>query len=405
LLYKLFVRGLIYFNNIYYPPPFRRSNRSIRWDFYLYDMPGVGTYTEETFLKSLDVLQPVRNYEIISPFVRGDLHILIKDKYGICSIIAKTLLNGSKGTIRTAIDKSAYRINIFKELHNNLYEYPNYIYKDSGQEITLTCKLHGNQTLIESNHMKGFGCGACVKKGAPALTEELFQKRMYEVNSGIEILENYKGFHQQILCKNKYGFVKVAPQNLLKGYLGSLKVATDKTSYMIEQFKERHNSLYSYPNYIYCGNRCIGKIECSIHGEFEQLSDVHLMGSGCKKCGQEGRVNGFGRTDFINMANGRECIYYIIKCDNEEESFYKMGITARTVKDRYKDRYTMPYPFRTIFEHFSFDAGYIWDLESSLKNQYKSVKYEPNIYFKGITECFNLSLPVDEIIENLKLSL
>jgi hypothetical protein len=235
------------------------------------------------------------------------------------------------------------------------------------------------------------------------MKEDDFLQRVKNTGSNIEILEERGNYHKGILCRNKYGLVKVSPDHLLKGSSGSLRTAIDKTAYMIEQFKEKHSNFYSYPNYIYCGNRCVGRIECPVHGEFEQLTDVHLMGSGCNKCGQENRVNGFGRTDFINMANGRECIFYIVKCTNQEEGFYKMGITARTVKERYKDKSAMPYPYDIIFEYFSFDAGYIWDLELELKKIYKLLKQEPKKYFKGATECFNLSLPIEEIIENLKL--
>lgn len=240
------------------------------------------------------------------------------------------------------------------------------------------------------------------KVGAPPKTNEEFLKRIKELNNGIEILEEYKGYHKSILFKNKYGLCKVQPGTLLKGMTGSLVSAIDKTAYMIEQFKEKHNNnKYTYPNYSYCGNRCKSLIQCPIHGEFYQLTDFHLMGSGCKECGKT-RINGFSRTDFVNMSNGRNAIYYIIKCWNKEEEFYKLGITSRSVKIRYREKLLMPYNYESIFEYTSSDPEVIWDLEKRIKKKYKSFKMLPNLHFKGSQECFLLTLPIKEIIASFK---
>ena len=45
--------------------------------------------------------------------------------------------------------------------------------------------------------------------------------------------------------------------------------------------------------------------------------------------------------------------------------------------------------------------GYIWDLEKEHHRKYKEFHYKPEIYFKGITECFNLDLPIEEILSYL----
>ena len=361
-------------------------------------------YTEETFLQQLDSLYPDRDYQIISPYIRGDLRMLIKNKYGVCSVIAKTLFAGTIGSIRVAVDKTSYRINMFKEVHNNLYEYPEYQYGESSVHITILCKEHGLQTVVESNHMKGFGCKDCVKRGAPAMTEDEFCKRMGELRTDVEVLEEYKGYHTHLLCKNKYGFIEMPPQGLLKGFTGSLKLAVDKTAYMIEQFKEKHNNKYSYQNYKYCGNRCIGIITCPIHGDFPQMTDVHLMGSGCTGCSylDSERINGYSRSGFTYKAKGRECILYIVRMCNTEEDFYKIGITSHPTKKRFSKACDVKYKIDVIFEYKSFNAGYIWDLEKEHHRRYRLFHYKPKIYFKGITECFNLSLPIQEIMNSLK---
>lgn len=366
-------------------------------------MSKISFYTEETFLKKLDSLYPNRDYKIISPFIRGDLRILIENEYGICSVIAKTLLNGAKGDIKTAVDVDTYRTNMFKEKHNGLYEYPNYKFTGTDSKITILCKEHGLQTLIESNHMKGFGCKDCTKKGTPRMKDDDFLQRVKDTGSGIEILGERGEYHTPILCRNKYGLVKISPDHLLKGSIGSLRSAVDKTSYMIEQFKEKHNNKYTYPNYEYCGNRCKGKIQCPIHGEFTQLTDVHLMGSGCSACTfLEGeRINGYSRSGFIKKAKGRECTLYLVQMYNEKEKFYKIGISSHSTEKRFKKSSDVKYNINTLFEYKSFDAGHIWDLEKAHHRNYKNFHYKPEIYFKGITECFTLDLPIEEILSYL----
>ena len=124
-------------------------------------MSKISFYTEETFLKKLDSLYPNRDYKIISPFIRGDLRILIENKYGICSVIAKTLLNGAKGDIKTAVDVDIYRTNMFKEKHNNKYSYPNYTYCGNRCDAKIECPVHGEFLQSSDVHLMGSGCSAC----------------------------------------------------------------------------------------------------------------------------------------------------------------------------------------------------------------------------------------------------
>ncbi len=244
------------------------------------------------------------------------------------------------------------------------------------------------------------------KIGAPSITNEEFLKRIFKLNNNIEILEEYKGFHVPILFKNKYGICKVQAGNLLKGKLGSLQSAIDKTAYMIEQFKEKHNNKYTYPNFKYVGNRVKGKIECPIHGEFEQLTDVHLMGSGCRSCAfiknDNYKGRGYSRSDYIKTANGRDGILYILKCFGNNEKFYKIGITIQNIKIRYNNKEKLPYKYEIIFQH-TCDAGCVWDLEKLYLKKLKNYRYKPLINFKGYTECLDIQTPIEEIKNNLKI--
>lgn len=357
--------------------------------------------TKEEFIKQL----PLNfNYEVLDDIINTNKKVTVKDEYGICEIIGRNLIKGVKPSIEGAVNKTEYRLVMFNKIHNFKYNYPDYEFTKNSAKINFVCPLHGNQNIIETNHMKGFGCKDCTKKGTPRMKDEDFLQRVKDTGSGVEILEERGEYHTPILCRNKYGLVKISPDHLLKGSIGSFKTAIDKTAYKIEQFKEKHNNKYSYPNYTYCGNRCDAKIECPVHGEFLQSSDVHLMGSGCTSCSfiESGRVNGHSRTDFITNSKGRECTLYIVRMSDQKENFYKIGISSHSTEKRFKKSSDVKYNIDIIYELKSLDAGYIWDLEKEHHRKYKEFHYKPEIYFKGITECFSLNLPIEEIISYLE---
>lgn len=56
------------------------------------------------------------------------------------------------------------------------------------------------------------------------------------------------------------------------------------TEEFITKAKAVHGDIYSYSNTKYERSYKKLKITCSMHGEFEQTPDVHLMGGGCRKC-------------------------------------------------------------------------------------------------------------------------
>jgi hypothetical protein len=360
--------------------------------------------TKEEFLK---LLPEPPDYKILTDIVELKSSIHVMGKLGICKMWANSLLKGIKPSFMNAVDKTSYRLAMYREVHGNNFEYPNFKYTNNNAKLVIVCNRCGKlDTIIECNHLKRLtGCKTCdTKVGAPKIKNEDFLERVKATGSDIEILEERGEYHTPILCRNKYGLVKVSPDNLLKGKIGSLRSAIDKTSYMIEQFKEKHNNKYTYPNFEYCGNRCESKIQCPIHGEFTQLTDVHLMGSGCTPCSfiESGRVSGHSRTDFITNSKGRECTLYIVRMNDQKEDFYKIGITSHPTENRFKKSSDVKYNITIIYELKSFDAGYIWDLEKEHHRKYKEFHYKPEIYFKGITECFTLDLPVQEIISYLE---
>lgn len=137
------------------------------------------------------------------------------------------------------------------KIHGNKYNYSLVDYKTSKIKVKIICSIHGEFEQIPSSHLKGIGCKKCGKiKGAKSkkfTTEEFIKK--------------------------------------------SVKVHGNRYNYTLVQYE-------SYEKQI--------RIICNKHGEFKQRPHIHLMGSGCPKCGVESTINGESSTtkEFIKKAKG-----------------------------------------------------------------------------------------------------
>ena len=130
-------------------------------------------------------------------------------------------------------------------------------------------------------------------------------------------------------------------------------------------------------------------IKCPVHNLFKQRVSSHLRGSGCLECSRE--FSGWTRTTFkkscIKNNNGFG-IFYLIRCFNEDEEFYKAGITSRSVKQRFCNKQTMPYSYEIIQEIKDIPEN-VFNYEWFFKNQTSLNRYIPYIPFGGsLTECF-----------------
>lgn len=218
------------------------------------------------------------------------------------------------------------------EKHNFIFDYSKVVYINNKSKVIIGCPIHGDFLQKPNGHLLGKGCNKC---GRDSVGKKF--------------------------VKTKECFIKEA--------------------------NKAHNNKYEYKKveYINSQNKII--ITCPIHGDFKQTPNHHInSGSGCSKCGKESH---WRKSDYIKKAKDRKCIFYILRCFNESEEFYKIGITMKSVKYRYRDRSDMSYSYEIISETTG-EAGKIWDLELSEKRKLKKFKYQPLIPFAGSkTECFS----------------
>ena len=148
-----------------------------------------------------------------------------------------------------------------------------------------------------------------------------------------------------------------------------------------------HSNKYDYSEIKeYINNNTNYNIICRKHGIFKQTAASHLNGQGCPICAKIMLV-GFSRTKYINRYKDKICTLYVLHCFNENESFYKIGITSDKIHRRYSSNIKMPYNYETIF-NIKGSSQYVWDKEAELKSKLIS-KYLPLIPFGGsLTECY-----------------
>lgn len=290
--------------------------------------------------------------------------------------------------------------------HNNKYIYIDSVYTRAIDKIKIKCPLHGDFYQTPHDHLSGSGCNECGRQRAK---EKMSTSINIFIKSANIIHENKYEYHFSenilfisikdkitIYCPKHGNFDQIASTHLIGS--GCSKCGYESLSYTHDEFVNKsniiHNNKYVYiSEYINCHSKV--NIKCPIHGEFTQKAYQHLQGKGCNACANIIRVEGlktnensFTKSGYKSIAKDRNCIFYIIQCFNENENFYKIGITVnKNVKKRYPSKKTMPYNYN-ILNEISGNAEYIWGLENILKKNLKN-KYIPLIKFAGsLRECY-----------------
>lgn len=301
--------------------------------------------THLEFIEKINKVYPDREWEVLGKYEFNTTPILVKDKYGECLIKPNSLLQRSPPNIKTAVDKTAYTINRFKEVWGeDMFDYSEFIYEGVRAKSTLICKAKGHRFLSDANnHLAKRGCPQCAKEGIServrSNTEEFIEKAV-----------------------NKYGTTKYS---------------------------------FTKTNYVTAIEDVI--ITCKKHGDFIQTPNRFLNGAICPTCSYKENTENFHTL----KKKTNKSLLYIIECFNEDEKFLKIGVTTRTVKSRFRDDFDMPYNYNILreFSYANTDAPYA--LETELLRFTKSVRYSPKLKFSGRTEtrCFSIKKPLLDLFD------
>jgi hypothetical protein len=228
--------------------------------------------------------------------------------------------------------------------------------------------------------------------------EELWDKNESYREGKFTIFSRYINTSSAITVKDRYGLGSMSPQNLLQGRSPSLKSAWDKTSYFRKKAEELHSSC-DFSSSIYIRGAVKVQVKCFRHGLFYKRANKLLTGEGCPLCGNEkvslyqiNNPSGHNFTNWVQASkkskNFDSYKVYLIRCDKNQEDFYKVGITFNTLSKRFNCKKALPYNYEIVDIIISTDPKKVWDLENNFKKMYKKYKYEPSIHFHGMGECF-----------------
>lgn len=292
-------------------------------------------------------------------------------------------------------------------IHGPRYFYHKTIYKNRSSKIIITCLEHGDYTQNAGSHLSGSGCKSCY---ANQVSNRLIKSSSYWI-SKFNLVHGDKYTYTFVLndtstvnvhCTLHDSITTCLKSNVGRGHGPACckkaflrKKYQTPPSLFLTSAKKIHNDKYDYSLVQYTNTHTKVKIVCPIHNEFNQTPLNHLHGAGCPVCARitkaEFSVGGFTAKRFNAHPELQSlpAILYIIQCIDPIEPFIKIGITTKTVEERFSFKSVFPYPYKII----KTIPGKLYELfltEQEVKKQLKSHKYKPQLKFDGYTECFSL---------------
>lgn len=343
-------------------------------------------------------------------------------KHGDFSIQARKHTNGEQGCSKCSrlisSGKQAKTVVDFirksKELYGDKFTYNNSIYTNNKTKLVVTCREHGDFSILPNNHYKGLGgCKYCAKNSSAKLTTKKPEKFLSEAVSLHKEKYDYsktkyvKSKQKVIVTCKVHGDFKTIPTDHLKGVgcpkCGAIRTAESgrkSAKDFLEECKSIHGDNYIYDKLCYTHSHSKITVTCKVHGDFNISPSNFLAAKGCRKCGFLN--NGHNRTKFLNRCvknNNSLGNIYIIKCHNEGEVFYKVGISSTTIDDRYSCKKKMPYKYEVVKE-LALEPKKAYDAENHILREAAKYSYKPKIDFKGKTECFSELQPLLVCLNN-----
>lgn len=211
----------------------------------------------------------------------------------------------------------------------------------------------------------------------------MLKEKYYEIYKFIEPESEYLGMNQKMLFNTKYGIVSINPGSLISGHMPNIRSAVNRKKYFKNMLKEIYGNKYKF--IINNTDRKNGTnfLICPIHGKVEFDNETIFLGTGCKRC---------------STTNAPKTLLYLIKLYNDNECFYKIGISGYSLKGnvkRYRQYKTLGYDTKELLK-INFDNELeLREYELKLKHIIKPYLYTPKNWNYNIsTECFS-----EEILE------
>ena len=223
-----------------------------------------------------------------------------------------------------------------KKIHGLTYSYNNIVYTNRDTKLIITCKSHGDFQATPKNHLRGGGkCPICFPPG------------ILRIPSISNITNQMSNTASQLKASNEF----------------------------ISKAQTIHNNEYTYKNSIYTKSSEKLLVTCAVHGDFTITPNNHLRNKGCPKCALAKR--GWNKSIYKNI----KTILYIVNVNN---TYFKIGITKKSIKERYYKDVRDGNIITTLLEQHFFDGSDAFDLEKKILRQTHIHKYSgPQVLTHG----------------------
>lgn len=219
-----------------------------------------------------------------------------------------------------------------RKIHGDTYDYNQTKYIGARDNVIITCPIHGNFKQSPNSHLNGAGCPDCAIqqiKDKQRFTTDDFIKMSKDIHGDYYDYSNVDYVNTEtkvpIVCP-VHGVFLMTPKHHINREqgcpeCGKIKIGDtfrSNTLDFIKKSREEHGDKYDYSLVDYKKTTLPVRIICPIHGEFEQLPQYHLAGSGCPECGKESVLQShtYDNDDFIRKSkeiHGEKYDYSLVK--------------------------------------------------------------------------------------------
>ncbi len=204
----------------------------------------------------------------------------------------------------------------FYIVHKSKYQYNLVFYQGIDIKVKIICPIHGIFEQTPKHHIKGSGCSECKGVKKSSTKEFIKKAKLIHGGKYDYSLVDYKNNHVKIkiICPI-HGEFEQTPNSHLSKKCGCRKCLSYTNEEFIKKAKLTHGNKYDYSLVLIKRNKDKVKIICPIHGIFEQIVNNHLNGNGCSICNGGVKLTNEEFIKKAKLIHGNKYDYKLTKID------------------------------------------------------------------------------------------
>jgi len=279
------------------------------------------------------------------------------------------------------------------ELYGDTYDFAKSEYLGCNKKLTFLCPIHGEVTANPDTLYRGYGCKLCNKiknTDKSRDTTDSFIAKAKAVHGDKFDYSKVKYVDSRtkvtIIC-HEHGEFSILPYGHIKSHTGCTKCGSKQSHVsqradflkVLPKFKAIHNNKFDYleVNYISMHTHVI--VTCNTCGFKFEVTPNNNIKRDCPGCCEYGGFN-----------PKQPGILYYIKVITLNNTYYKIGITNRSVERRFGS----DMQYITVLHQVHYLHGQdAYNEEQRILKEFKEFRYKgPNVLQSGNTELFTVDI-------------